>query len=155
MRCLITLTAVLQAARIPVKSTSDQIGTWRTWEEILLANRQLSRDERERLFTPLLNEIRERLRILSGGDADLEWALRRKLFKELTYDERGKPMQRRKLKEHKRVEQENECAVCHHTLPSKNAVLDRIEAMKGYTQENTRLLCPECDVQVQNERGYK
>jgi len=33
-------------------------------------------------------------------------------------------------------------------------VLDRLEAMPGYTLENTRLLCPECDKKVQTERRF-
>jgi hypothetical protein len=37
-------------------------------------------------------EVRQRLADLSGDDENLLWALRRKLFKELTYDERGKPI---------------------------------------------------------------
>lgn len=120
-----------------------------------MPNRQLSSEELEKLFAPLLSEIRKRIVSLSGGDKDLHWALRRKLFKELIYDERGKPMQRRKLKEMKRAEQDNKCPLCNGPLPTKYAVLDRIAAMKGYTQENTRLLCPVCDTQEQQKRGYK
>lgn len=120
-----------------------------------MPNRQLSQAEIEKLFAPLLAEVRIRLAELSDGDEDLLWALRRKLFKELTYDERGKPMQRRKLKELKRAEQDNKCASCGKSLPAKYIVLDRIEAMKGYTPDNTRLLCQACDIQVQVGRGYK
>lgn len=114
-----------------------------------MPNRRLTSEELEKLFAPLLAEVRNRLVSLSGGDVDLHWALRRKLFKELSYDERGKPMQRRKLKEIKRAEQDNKCPLCCKTLPAKYVVLDRIEAMKGYTSENTRLLCQVCDAQVQ------
>ena len=120
-----------------------------------MPNRQLSTNEIEKLFAPLLVEIRQRLVSLSDGDKDLEWALRRKLFKELTYDERGKPMQRRKLKDQKRAEQDNKCPLCKKSLPAKYVVLDRLEAMKGYTSENTRLLCQKCDTKVQQDRGYK
>ena len=120
-----------------------------------MPNRQLSPEELERLFSPLIFEVRQRLTELSQGDKDLLWALRRKLFKELTYDERGKPMLRRRLKELKRVEQDNKCLLCGISLPLRYVVLDRIEAMKGYTSENTRLLCQACDTQVQQERGYK
>lgn len=98
--------------------------------------------------------VRAKLQELSGNDGSLLWALRRKLAKELLYDERGKPMHRKLLKSSKRGEQQNRCAVCQGELPSKNAVLDRLEAMKGYTAENTRLICPECDVKIQTERGY-
>jgi hypothetical protein len=120
-----------------------------------LRNRQLTSEELEKLFNPLLSEVRERIATLSGDDKDLQWALRRKLFKELTYDERGKPMQRWKLKEMKRDEQDNKCPRCSDSLPAKYAVFVRIQAMKGYTLENTRLLCQACDTQVQQERGYK
>jgi ribosomal protein L44E len=120
-----------------------------------MANRNLSAAELESLFTPLIEEVRRRLEVLGGGDADLQWALRRKLYKELSYDERGKPMQRRKLKELKRAEQNNTCPLCRTPLPEKYVVLDRLEAMGGYTPENTRLLCSTCDTRVQQSRGYK
>ena len=120
-----------------------------------MPNRQLSSEELEGLFSPFITEVRQRLDNLSRGDKDLLWALRRKLYKELTYDERGKPMQRRKLKELKRAEQDNKCPLCSTSLPLKYVVLDRIEAMKGYTPENTRLLCQACDTRVQQERGYR
>jgi hypothetical protein len=118
-------------------------------EEDLLPNRQLSADELETLFAPLITQVRERLVELSMGDGALLWALRRKLFKELMYDERGKPMHRRRLKELKRAEQDNKCAVCASSLPARYAVLDRVEAL-----ENTRLICQQCDTRVQAERGY-
>lgn len=120
-----------------------------------MANRQLSSDELECLFAPLIAEVRQSLASRSGGDIDLQWALRRKLYKELSYDERGKPMHRRKLKELKRSEQENTCPLCMTTLPDKYVVLDRLEAMGGYTPANTRLLCSACDTNVQKSRGYK
>jgi ribosomal protein L44E len=120
-----------------------------------MANRQLSAAELEGIFSPLVAEVRKLLNELSAGDPELLWALRRKLFKELTYDERGKPMLRRKLKELKRAEQDNKCGECGKSLPYKYAVLDRMEAMKGYTPENTRLLCQDCDTKIQVRRGYK
>jgi hypothetical protein len=120
-----------------------------------MPNRQLSSEELEQLFSPLISDVRQRLIDLSHGDKKLLWALRRKLYKELTYDERGKPMHRRKLKELKRAEQDNKCSLCSILLPPTYVVLDRLEAMKGYTSENTRLLCQACDTRVQQERGYK
>jgi len=119
-----------------------------------MPNRQLTQAELERLFTPLLRDVRSRLDQLSAGDDELLFALRRKLAKELAYDERGKPMQRKLLKARLRAEQYGRCPICQSDLPEKNAVLDRIEAMKGYTPENTRLLCPACDIRQQKERGY-
>ncbi len=118
-----------------------------------MANRQLTQEELA-LFGPILEEVRARLRDVSRGDDQLLWALRRKLAKELTYDERGKPMARRLLKARKRGEQGDKCALCAGPLPERNAVLDRVEAMLGYTPDNTRLLCPQCDNKVQVERGF-
>jgi ribosomal protein L44E len=120
-----------------------------------MPNRILTEEEREKLFQPLINEVRHRLEELSQGNSDLLWALRRKLYKTLTYDERDNPTNRRILKEVKRAIQQNKCATCAKTLPQRNAVLDRFEAMKGYTEDNTRLICPECNIQIQEERGYR
>jgi ribosomal protein L44E len=118
-------------------------------------NRQLTAIELEQLLRPLLGDVRARLEILSSGDKELHWALRRKLAKELGYDERTRPGDRRALKAYKRGEQRGLCAVCQSELPEKYAVLDRLLAMAGYTKENTRLICSPCDVRVQQERGYK
>jgi len=120
-----------------------------------MTNRQLTAPELENLARPLLAEVRARLAELANADTDLLWALRRKLYKELIYDERGKPMQRVALKKLKRREQNELCAFCKAQLPAKGAVLDRLQAMDGYTPANTRLLCPKCDTEVQTERGYK
>src|SRR5436305_9062600 len=117
-----------------------------------MANRHLTPSEIEAVFAPLLSSVRDRLQQLSAGDPELMWALRRKLAKELSYDERGKPMQRKLLKAHLLARQHGNCASCHDPLPSKGAVLDRHEAMKGYTPENTQLLCPACDTQQQESR---
>lgn len=120
-----------------------------------MPNRMLTEDERKQLFLPLIDEVRSRLEELSGGDSNLMWALRRKLYKTLTYDERDNPTNRKILKQVKRAVQQNACATCGKKLPERNAVLDRFEAMKGYTEDNTRLICPECNVRIQEERGYK
>jgi ribosomal protein L44E len=92
--------------------------------------------------------------IKKACDEQLLFALRRKLAKELGYDERGKPMQRRQLKAVKRTLQGGKCAICSQPLPEKNVVLDRLEAMDGYTEANTRLICRSCDYQVQESRGF-
>lgn len=118
-----------------------------------MANRQLNEDELDRA-NRLLDDIRERLEQLAAGDHELLFAYRRKVYKELTYDERGKPMQRRKLKEQKRAEQHNLCAICGESLPEKYVVLDRYRAVDGYTRENTRLIHQGCDAQAQESRGY-
>ncbi len=102
----------------------------------------------------LLNDIRQRLTALANNDPELLFAYRRKVFKELTYDERSGPTLRRKLKLLKRKEQNNQCPLCAKELPEKYAVLDRIKASDGYTPENTRLIHQTCDIEVQLSRGY-
>jgi ribosomal protein L44E len=120
-----------------------------------MPNRQLTSEELEHLFAPLISVARSLLLQLAHDDADLHWALRRKLAKELTYDERSNPNARRKLKALKRKEQRNKCAVCTRELPPSYNTLDRLEAMKGYTSENTQLICQKCDIDTQRRRGYK
>jgi hypothetical protein len=118
-----------------------------------MPNRRLAETELA-LAATLLDEIRAKLDELAGEDAELLWALRRKIYKELAYDERGKPTHRRVLKLKKWKSQHGKCTLCNADLPEAGTVLDRIEAMKGYTIENTRLLCPTCDTRIQKERGY-
>jgi DNA repair exonuclease SbcCD ATPase subunit len=118
-----------------------------------MPNRQLTREELQ-MANDLLAEIRARLDTLAGGDANLLFAYRRKVSKELGYDERSKPMLRRKLKAQKRQQQGGTCPICSKPLPEKYVVLDRLNAAAGYTVENTRLIHEECDRIVQRERGY-
>ncbi len=119
-----------------------------------MPNRRLSPDELLKA-NALLVELRAHLIELSGGDAELLFAYRRKISKELTYDERGKPMHRRALKAYKMGEQKGLCPICSQKLPDKYAVLDRLDGMAGYTPENTRLIHAQCDTQIQSERGYR
>ena len=102
----------------------------------------------------LLDSIRSQLEALAGGDADLLFALRRKVYKELTYDERDKPSVRKKLKTLKRKDQNGICPECKKLLPATYCVLDRFNAADGYTVENTRLICQPCDIGIQTTRGY-
>jgi hypothetical protein len=118
-----------------------------------MANRQLTPAQLVRA-NALLAEVRSKLEALSQGDKDLLFAYRRKIFKELTYDERSKPMIRRKLKDQKWKEQRGLCAICGKDLPEKYTVLDRLSAVEGYTIENTRLIHQECDAAHQASRGY-
>ena len=67
-----------------------------------MPNRQLTSIERREVFDPLIRGVRAELENLAKGDKTLLWALRRKLAKELIYDERGTPMERRALKTRKR-----------------------------------------------------
>ena len=118
-----------------------------------MPNRTLTAEELTDANT-LLKGVRARLNELAGGDADLLFAFRRKVYKELTYDERGKPVARRRLKAMKRLEQGGICPLCRKPLPEKYCVLDRLVAASGYTADNTRLIHQKCDVQTQTERGY-
>ena len=110
-----------------------------------MINRQLTSEEIE-YVNALLCEIRAKLEKLSQGDKALLFAYRRKVFKELTYDERSKPMIRRKLKDQKWKEQRGLCSISDKELPEKYTVLDRMNATDVYTNENTRLIHQECDV---------
>ena len=118
-----------------------------------MPNRILTPDERSKA-NELLDEIRQRIAVLSVGDRELIFAYRRKVFKELTYDERSGPSIRKKLKLLKYKEQNGLCTLCSKPLPEKYAVLDRLIAVNGYIQTNTRLIHPECDINTQISRGY-
>lgn len=118
-----------------------------------MSNRRLTPGELVVANAPL-DELRARMAGIAGEDAALLFALRRKIAKELTYDERSKPMERRRLKAQRRAEQNGFCAVCNRPIPPGYTVLDRFEAAKGYTAENTRLICESCDRAVQQQRGY-
>ena len=66
-----------------------------------MPNRRLTAEELAKAQV-LLDSVRAQLLALSGGDSELLFAYRRKVYKELTYDERDKPMVRRHLKARKR-----------------------------------------------------
>ena len=119
-----------------------------------MPNPQLSPDQLK-VANGVLSDLRTRIEEICGDDEAHLFALRRKIAKELTYDERGKPMERKALKLRKREAQGGLCPVCGDGLPETHAVLDRVEAIGGYTDGNTRLICPECDASVQKERGYR
>lgn len=107
------------------------------------------------LANELLASVRSDLARLAGDDLALLFAMRRKIAKELVYDERSKPAHRRRLKKAKIVEQNGMCPVCDKSLPESDNVLDRTEAIHGYTTANTRLICRGCDTNVQRSRGYQ
>jgi hypothetical protein len=88
----------------------------------------------------LLKLVKERLKELSAGDAQLLFSLRRRIFLRL-YDERGTPAARKNLKEKKSKEQNGKCAIGGEDLPIFGAELDRLDSVPGYTPENTRLVC--------------
>lgn len=120
-----------------------------------MPNRRLTEQEIKEIAAPLLDKVRQKIENAAENDETLLWALRRYIKIRLEHDERGKPIERRALKKKKRKEQGGRCPICQGLLPEKGAVLDRLEAMGGYSAENTRLLCPSCDQQIQRERGYQ
>ena len=117
--------------------------------------RKLSEPELEKARV-LLDRMRISLKELSGDDPELLFAYRRKLAKELQYDERSKPTQRKSLKRRKLISQDGKCAICGNPLPpaALGSVLDRLNAMDGYTDVNTRLLCRDCDLKTRRERAF-
>ena len=104
--------------------------------------------------TELLAKVRAELDRLSSGDREALFAFRRKVYKELMYDERSKPMVRRALKIKMRKMQNGLCAICAGELPARNSVLDRFSAVDGYVENNVRLICEVCDRDVQQKRGF-
>ncbi len=118
-----------------------------------MSNKRLTTKELGRA-TALLDEIRRQIDELSGGDRELRFAYNRKLAKEITYDERGKPMLRRRLKRLKWEQQNRRCAACGEEMPLAYSVLDRFNAVDGYTKENTRLVPPACDYKAQAAGQY-
>jgi len=116
-------------------------------------NRNLNSDEL-RLANELLKDIRQRLTELAAGDPLLLFAYRRKIVKELGYDERGKPGVRGKLKALKWGLQQGMCAHCGKELPLKYSELDRKNAADGYTPENTDLVHANCHQARQAAKGY-
>jgi hypothetical protein len=92
----------------------------------------------------------------AGVDRELRFALNRKLYKELSYVERGKPMNRRLLKLKKYGHQRGLCGHCGKELPEsgRNAHLDRFSAIEGYTMENTELIHSECHLLRQEAKGF-
>jgi len=118
-----------------------------------MPNRNLSLDELKRA-NELLADIRQRLISLAGGDSLLLFAYRRKVMKELSYDERGKPGVRAKLKALKWGQQNGKCAHCNQELPLKYSELDRRNAADLYTIENTELVHSACHQARQAAKGY-
>jgi hypothetical protein len=125
----------------------------RAAEEKVMANRNLTSDELK-LANGLLVEIRTRLSALAEGDAGLLFAYRRKIAKELGYDERGKSSHRNKIKAIKWGLQGGKCEHCKEDLPLRYSELDRKNAADGYTVENTELVHASCHIMRQSDKKY-
>ena len=102
----------------------------------------------------LLREIRTRLAALASGDPLLLFAYRRKIAKELSYDERGTPGERKQLKALKWGHQQGKCAHCQQGLPLPYSELDRKNAADGYIAENTELVHAKCHQERQAAKRY-
>lgn len=102
----------------------------------------------------MLDGTRKRIKSAAGGDRNLEFKLRRYVYIRLMHDERGNPAHRKALKKKKREEQSNLCALCKEVLSERGSVLDRFQAIDGYTMENTRLICHSCDRAIQADRRF-
>jgi hypothetical protein len=113
----------------------------------------LTEEQREKVL-PILAKVREDLHLASGGDITVLHQMRRYVAKRLEFDERGTPTERRKLHELKWKKQRGLCAICQKDLPERGSELDRLEAIKGYTEENTRLLHHDCHRQAQEAKGF-
>ncbi len=118
-----------------------------------MPNRNLTADELQHA-NELLADIRARLNGLAAGDPLLLFAYRRKVAKELQYDERGKPGARGKLKALKWGQQGGKCAHCGGPMPIEYSELDRKEAAAGYTPENTELVHAKCHQERQAAKRY-
>ena len=118
-----------------------------------MPNRNLNAEELKRA-ADLLTEIRARLDALAADDKLLLFAYRRKIAKELQYDERGKPGVRGKLKALKWGLQNRRCAECGQEMPLKYSELDRRNAVGGYTEDNTELVHAKCHQARQAAKGY-
>ena len=110
--------------------------------------------EQSEAANTLLKYVQHQLREMSGGDERLHFSLRRRIYVRLSYDERGAPAHRRKLKETKWKEQRGKCASCDEDLPVSGAELDRTDNVIGYTPENTKLVCHSCHRKQQEERRF-
>jgi len=119
----------------------------------MTSHRKLTDSERQSA-KELLDEIRSKLDVLANSDKDLLFALRRKIFKELSYDERDKPSARKAIKKKKWIEQERKCADCGEPMQFKYSHADRIHAPAGYNMDNIRLVHSECHHKSQSEKDY-
>lgn len=110
-------------------------------DELLLANK-------------LLKLTRQRIDRLAGGDPARRFAFRRKVWKELMYDERSKPMVRRRLKKLMWEKQKHLCAICKKRMPLAYSELDRKRAADGYVEANVRLVHAKCHHGDQARKRY-
>jgi hypothetical protein len=124
-----------------------------------MASRRMTDDELA-AARGILHDLRQRITEAGKSDPVFTFALRRYLYKNLSYDERGTPAQRTKLKLQKLIEQAGKCPYAKCSEPDRimtkadEPELDRIDPVKGYTSENTTLVHHGCHRHSQDTRGY-
>jgi hypothetical protein len=124
-----------------------------------MQNGRLSNDQLS-TARQILAEVRQRMTEAAGGDQRFAFALRRYVYKKLSYDERDNPARRTKLKLQKLVDQDGKCGYPRCPTPDVRMTkedepeLDRLDAIKGYTRENTMLMHHGCHRLSQKERGF-
>jgi len=118
------------------------------------AARKGLQDEQLEVAKSIVIDLRRRLTEASAGDQRFLFGLRRYVWKRLEFDERGRPADRKKIKFAKVIEQKGRCAICGKDLPKRGSELDRFDAEKGYTEENTRLLCHDCHREQQTLKNF-
>ena len=118
-----------------------------------MSNRRLTSEEIAKVDAIQARAVSD-LGAMARGDPELLFAARRRLFTRLMHLERGTPAQRTKLKAEKWKAQSGKCAMCKKGMPQKGSELDRFEAWKGYTAENTQLVHHDCHVEDQRRKGF-
>ncbi len=106
-------------------------------------------EEQMLLAGDILERVRGEIEKLSGGNAELRFAYRRRIMTQLQYDERGKPKKRLALKKGKWKEQKGLCSECKGEL-GEGAALNCMSAPDGFTWKNTRLICKQCNDESPN-----
>ncbi len=108
----------------------------------------------------MLADVQRQISEAANQDQRLAFSLNRYVFKNLSYVERGTPVQRTKLKLAKLIEQDGKYAysVCPTPeMPMRKEdepELDRIDAFHGYTRENTVLVHHQCHRLSQKAKGF-
>jgi hypothetical protein len=111
-------------------------------------------DEQRARAVEILENTRQAIANEAGGDPLLEFAMRRYIYVRLSYDERGKPMQRRKLKAKLFDLQQGRCPLCGESIVTLGETeLHRAEASAGYSEENVSLVHHACHRKQQADKN--
>lgn len=108
----------------------------------------------------LLERIRAEIDQIAAGDSMTAFQVRRYIAKQLMYDERGTPTERKIKKALLYERQKGLCGLCGKPMEKKGNDLHRThETWRGYDVDgpnpNTILLHGECHNRQQEERGYR